>query len=116
MEPELSQSDKAARDKINGKSGLYLSEAKGVIELDRFKVTQDQKKVKEVISVKEKKKSAEQSALGNELDRLLGPDEFKVLGEDLAFVVAKHKLTRKPEICEKVFRYMYFVILGWNSV
>lgn len=43
MEPELSQSDKAARDKINGKSGLYLSEAKGVIELDRFKVTQDQK-------------------------------------------------------------------------
>lgn len=45
MEPELSQSDKAARDKINGKSGLYLSEAKGVIELDRFKVTQDQKQV-----------------------------------------------------------------------
>lgn len=32
----------------------------------------------------EKKKSAEQTALGDELDRILGPKEFKVLGQDLA--------------------------------
>jgi len=63
-----------------------------------------------------KKKSAEQAALGNELDNLLGPGEFKALGEDLAFVIAKHKLTREPEICEKILRYMSFVIFGWNSV
>lgn len=52
--------------------------------------------------------------LGNELDKVLGPDEFKALGEDLAFVIAQHKLTREPEICEKVFRYMSFVVYGWN--
>ena len=57
----------------------------------------------------------ERSALGDELDKLLGPDEFKDLGEELALVIAKHGLTRKPEICEKVFRYMSFVIFGWTS-
>ena len=62
----------------------------------------------------EKKKSAEQTALGDELDKILGPNEFKALGEDLAFVIAKHKLTMEPETCEKVFRYMPFVIFGWN--
>ena len=62
----------------------------------------------------EKKKSAEQTALGDELDKILGPNEFKALGEDLAFVIAKHKLTREPETSEKVFRYMPFVIFGWN--
>lgn len=36
----------------------------------------------------EKKKSAEQTALGDELDKILGPNEFKALGEDLAFVIA----------------------------
>ena len=71
---------------------------------------------KEVIPVEENKKSTEQSALGDELDRILGPDKFKALGQDLAFVIAKHKLTRKPEICEKVFRYVASVIRGWNSL
>jgi hypothetical protein len=65
---------------------------------------------------KVKEKSAEQTAIGDELDRILGSDEFKAIGEDLALVIAKHKLTREPEICEKVFRYMSFVIFGWNSV
>ena len=64
----------------------------------------------------EKGKSVEQSTLGNELDMILGSDKFKALGEDLAFVIAKHNLTREPEICEKVFHYMSFVIFGWNSV
>ena len=56
------------------------------------------------------------SELGKELDEAIGPDEFKALGQDLALVIAKHKLTRNPKICEKVFRYMSFVILGWNSL
>lgn len=63
----------------------------------------------------ENKKSAEQSALGEELDSILGLERFKALGEDLAMVIAKHNLTRSPDICEKVFRYMAFVIRGWNS-
>ena len=29
----------------------------------------------------EKKKSAEQTALGDELDKILGPNEFKALGK-----------------------------------
>jgi hypothetical protein len=62
------------------------------------------------------KKSAEQAALGDELDSILGPEEFKALGQDLALVIANHKLTREPEICKKVFRYMSFVIFGWNSL
>lgn len=62
-----------------------------------------------------KEKSAEQTALGDELDKILGRGEFKALGQDLALVIAKHKLTDKPEICRKVFRYMSFVIFGWNS-
>lgn len=64
----------------------------------------------------ENKKSAEQSTLGDELDKILGPDEFKSLGQDIALVIAEHKLTGKPEICEKVFRYMSLVIFGWNRV
>ena len=61
-----------------------------------------------------KEKSAEQTALGDELDRILGPEALKDLGQDLALVIAKHKLTREPETCEKVFRYMSFVIFDWN--
>ncbi len=62
----------------------------------------------------ENKKSAEESTLGDELDRILGPEEFKDLGQDLALAIAKHKLTRDPKTCEKVFRYMSLVIFGWN--
>lgn len=64
----------------------------------------------------ENKKSAEQSTLGDELDKILGPDEFKSLGQDIALVIAEHKLIGKPEICEKVFRYMSLVVFGWNRV
>lgn len=70
--------------------------------------------MKEVRGVEKNKKSAEQSALEEELDVLLGSDNFKALGEDLALVIANHKLMRDPETCEKVFRYMSFVIFGWN--
>ena len=37
------------------------------------------------------KKSTEQAALGDELDGLLGPEEFKALGQELALVIARHK-------------------------
>ena len=55
-------------------------------------------------------------ALGKELDECLGTEKFKGLGQDLAMVIAQYGLTRDPEICEKVFRYMAFVISGWNSM
>lgn len=66
--------------------------------------------------MQDNKKSAEQEALGEELDGLLGPDEFKALGQDLALVFAKHKLTTNVETCCKALRYMSFVIAGWNCV
>ena len=54
-------------------------------------------------------------ALGSELDAALGQDKSKALFQDLALVVADHKLTRNPELCEKVFRYMSYVVFGWNE-
>lgn len=55
------------------------------------------------------------SALGFELDAILGQDECKALCQDIALVLANHKLTRQPELCEKVFRYMSGVVFGWNE-
>ncbi len=110
-EVDTTRVDEAIR-KVQRLSEL-LREAKSLIDdLASMELNLDIK----VKPMGEKKKSAEQSALGDELDRILGPDEFKVLGQELALVVAKHELARKPEICEKVFRYMSFVISGWNSV
>ena len=63
----------------------------------------------------EQEKSAEQSTLAKELDQALGQEKFKALGQDIALVIAEHKLTNKPEICDKVFRYMSFVVFGWNE-
>lgn len=54
-------------------------------------------------------------ALGADLDAALGQDESKALFQDLALVIADHKLTRNPELCEKVFRYMSYVVFGWNE-
>lgn len=63
-----------------------------------------------------KREMEERADLGTELDRLLGEDKFKSLGEELALVIAKHGLSKRPDICDKVFAYMSLVIRGWNSV
>lgn len=62
------------------------------------------------------RKSAEQTALGKQIDLALGEDEAKSVLQDLAMVIAKHKLVHKPEICDLLFRYMAFITKGWNSV
>lgn len=54
--------------------------------------------------------------LGRRIDAFLGESKAKVVLEDLAQVVAKHKLVQSPEICETLFRYMISVTRGWNSV
>lgn len=54
--------------------------------------------------------------LGRRIDVFLGESKAKVVLEDLAQVVAKHKLVQSPEICEMLFRYMISVTKGWNSV
>lgn len=54
-------------------------------------------------------------ALGRALDSELGPDKAKALCQDLALVLANHKLTRRPELCEKVFGYMSGVVLAGMS-
>ena len=53
-------------------------------------------------------------SLGQELDAALGPEKTKEVLQDLALVIGKHKLVKEPEICEKLFRYMFFVVCGWN--
>ena len=63
-----------------------------------------------------KREMEDRADLGAELDRLLGADKFKSLGEELALVIAKHGLSKSPDVCEKVFAYMSLVIRSWNSV
>jgi hypothetical protein len=52
--------------------------------------------------------------LGRELGASLGPGKAKEVLQDLALVIGKHGLVKEPEICEKLFRYMSFVVWGWN--
>lgn len=52
--------------------------------------------------------------LGLELDTALGPEKAKEVLQDLALVIGKHGLVKEPEICEKIFSYMSFVVWGWN--
>lgn len=61
------------------------------------------------------RKPTSKETLGRELDAELGEDEAKELCQDIALVIANHKLTRRPELCEKVFRYMSGVVSGWNE-
>ena len=65
--------------------------------------------------MKEQNKSAEQRALGEQIDSILGKDEAKSVLQDLALVIAKHDLVQKPEICDLLFRYMVFVTKGWTN-
>ena len=51
----------------------------------------------------EQKKSAEQSTLAKELDQALGQEEFKALGQDIALVIAEHKLTKNQRSAIRCF-------------
>lgn len=62
------------------------------------------------------RRSAEQTALGKQIDLALGEEEGKLVLQDLAMVIAKHNLVHKTEVCELLFRYMVFVTKGWNAV
>lgn len=53
-------------------------------------------------------------SLGQELDAALRPEKAKEVLQDLALVIGKHGLVKEPEICEKIFSYMSFVVWGWN--
>lgn len=53
-------------------------------------------------------------SLGQELDAALRPEKTKEVLQDLALVIGKHGLVKEPEICEKIFSYMSFVVWGWN--
>lgn len=52
--------------------------------------------------------------LGRELDAALGMEKTKEVLQDLASVIGKYGLVKEPEICEKLFRYMSFVVWDWN--
>lgn len=53
-------------------------------------------------------------SLGQELDAALRPEKAKEVLQDLALVIGKHGLVKEPEICEKIFSYMSFVVWDWN--
>lgn len=50
------------------------------------------------------------------LIELLGEADLKEICEELAEVVRKHNLHKRPYICSKLFSYMSSVIKGWNCV
>lgn len=49
-----------------------------------------------------------------ELIAILGEDELKNIGEQLARIVREHGLQKSPDICRKLFSYFSDVIDGWN--
>lgn len=49
-----------------------------------------------------------------EIETDLGAERTKHVIEDLALVIAQNELTRSPELCRKIFRYMSEVVTGWN--
>lgn len=54
-------------------------------------------------------------ALERELVALLGEDELKSIGEQIADVVRTHDLQQSPDVCRKLFRHMSNVIDGWKE-
>lgn len=51
-----------------------------------------------------------------QLITILGADELKSIGEQLAEVVRQHGLQHDPDTCKLLFSYMGLVIVGWNCV
>ncbi len=48
--------------------------------------------------------------------KILGEEQLKSIGEQLADIVRQHDLQKSPDVCRKLFAYMSDVIDGWNSV
>lgn len=46
----------------------------------------------------------------------LGRDEAKKICEDLAMVLADHRLVHSPDLCKALFYHMISVTEDWNSV
>ena len=51
-----------------------------------------------------------------ELISILGADELKSIGEQIAEIVRQHGLQKSPDTCRKLFTYLSDVIDGWNCV
>ena len=51
-----------------------------------------------------------------DLIALLGADELKNIGEQLAEIVRQHNLQKSPDVCSKLFDYFLDVISDWNCV
>lgn len=49
-----------------------------------------------------------------EIEADLGAERTKLIVESIALVIAQNGLTRSPELCRKIFRYMSEVVTGWN--
>lgn len=52
----------------------------------------------------------------SELLSILGEEELKSIGEEIAEIVRQHNLQKSPDTCRKLFNYLSDVIDGWNRV
>ena len=71
----------------------------------------DKKRISDVI----RRVLHDDKALERELVVLLGEDELKSIGEQIADVVRTHDLQQSPDVCRKLFRHMSDVIDGWKG-
>lgn len=51
-----------------------------------------------------------------ELISILGADELKSIGEQIAEIVRQHGLQKSPDTCRRLFNYLSDVIDGWNRI
>ena len=54
--------------------------------------------------------------LWNYISAELGENEAKRTCEDIAMVIANHKLVQSPDLCKALLYHMISVTEGWNSV
>ncbi len=50
-----------------------------------------------------------------ELTNILGANELKSIGEQIAEIVRQHDLQKSPDTCRKLFNHLSDVIDGWNT-
>lgn len=58
----------------------------------------------------------QQASLETNLVRSLGDSKLKKIGQQISGVLLENGLTKSPDTCSDLFRYMESVVWGWNEV
>lgn len=58
----------------------------------------------------------QQASLETNLVRSLGDSKLKKIGQQISGVLLENGLTKSPDTCSDLFRYMESIVWGWNEV